>query len=54
MDPEGAIEGDENPLIVATDDPDDLQAAPPPPHIDPVHPAEIHLVVWMAIAPPTR
>ena len=41
-------------LLAGLAERENLQAAPPPPQIDPVHPAEINLVVWMAIAPPTR
>jgi hypothetical protein len=41
-------------LLAGLAERENLQAAPPPPQIDPVHPAEIKLVVWMAIAPPTR
>lgn len=32
-------------------DEEGLEVPPPPPEIDPVHPAEVHLVAWMAVRP---
>jgi len=36
-------------LLAELADAENLQPAPPPPTIDPVHPAEIRLVAWMAV-----
>ena len=38
-------------LLAELADAENLQPAPPAPQIDPIHPAEIHLVAWMAVQP---